>query len=172
MDLQVDARRLDQAISRTEIVQLLARYSRGIDRCDVETLRTIWWPEAQVDYGTGMSSAMAWSDNVVASLSRMHRTQHLLGNMIIDVDGDRGTAETYCCAYHELDRDGVRLEMVVGGRYLDKLERRNGEWRVLERRYVMDWNRNVPSTHQEDGFYDHLSRRGGRKPDDPFYSGK
>ncbi len=39
-------------------------------------------------------------------------------------------------------------EMVVAGRYLNRLEHRDSEWRIAERLYVMDWNRNIASTRQ------------------------
>ena len=62
-----------------------------------------------------------------------------------------------------------KMEMVVGGRYLDRLERRGGEWRIAWRTYVMDWNRNVPSTCRwDEGIYARLRNRGARFPDDPL----
>lgn len=61
--------------------------------------------------------------------------------------------------------------MVVGGRYLDRLVRRDGGWLIAERLYVMDWNRQGPSTMQDSGgMYDMLARRGRRWPDDPSYA--
>ena len=60
--------------------------------------------------------------------------------------------------------------MTVGGRYLDTLEKRPEGWRIVERLYVMDWNRQGPATMRvEGGLYDVLQRRGGRKPADPLY---
>ena len=104
----------------------------------------------------------------------MRRTQHALSNILIEVAGDRARAETYCHAFHEFDGDGGGggcggREMVVGGRYLDYLERREGAWRIAHRTYVMDWNRNTPSTGQwDEGIYGGLKIRGGRWPDDPL----
>lgn len=158
---------------RLAIQQVLTRYARGIDRCDVDALKSVWWPGATADYGDGAVDALAWSDGVVTALSAMLRTQHFLGNMLIDLDGDRAQAETYCRAYHEVESPDGRAEMEVGGRYLDRLERRDDEWRIAERRYVHDWNRNQPSTAQwTDGLYTGLKRVGGRRPDDALYTGR
>jgi hypothetical protein len=94
-----------------------------------------------------------WARATVSALKGMHRSQHAISNLLIDVEADTAQAETYCQAYHEIDGpmaddgDG-RIEMVVGGRYLDRLERRGGTWRIAERTYVMDWNRNIPSMSQ------------------------
>lgn len=164
--------RPEELADRLAIMDVLSRYARGIDRCDLAVLRDVWWPEAVADYGMGEVNAIAWSDGVVPALAAMRRTQHFLGNMLIDIDGAAATAETYCRAWHEVDTPAGPEEKEVGGRYLDRLEKRNGDWRIVHRRYVMDWNRNVPSTLQWDGpLYGTLTRRGGRLPDDPLYTG-
>jgi hypothetical protein len=157
---------------RLAIQDVLCRYARGIDRCDEAVLRAVWWPGATADYGNGAGDAGDWSGAVVTALGAMRRTQHFLGNMLIEIDGDGATAETYCRAYHEIDGTGGPEEMEVGGRYLDRLEKRDGEWRIAQRRYVLDWNRNTPSTAAWDGpLYGGLQRRGARAPDDPSYTG-
>jgi hypothetical protein len=163
---------LEDAADRLAIHDVLCRYARGIDRCDLETLRNVWWPGARADYGDGEVDALDWSGQVVVALGAMLRTQHFLGNVLILLDDDRAEAETYCRAYHEVEGDSGRAEMEVGGRYLDRLERRAGEWRIAHRRYVLDWSRNGPSTARWEGpLYGNLKRRGARRPDDPSYTG-
>jgi hypothetical protein len=157
---------------RLAIQDVLCRYARGIDRCDIDVLRGVWWSGARADYGNGEVDAVDWSGDVVIALAAMRRTQHFLGNMLIDLDGDQATAETYCRAYHEVDGADGPIEMEVGGRYLDRLERRGGEWRIAHRRYVHDWNRNTASTAAWSGpMYGNLKRVGARRPDDPSYTG-
>ena len=115
-------------------------------------------------------NAHAWAAATVGALKAMNRTFHSLSNMLIDLKGDHAEAETYCTAYHEVAGPDGLIEMVVGGRYLDRLEKRGGEWKIARRLYVMDWNRNVPSTCQwDEGLYATLTNRGARKPDDPLY---
>ncbi|MEL7130563.1 MAG: nuclear transport factor 2 family protein, partial [Pseudomonadota bacterium] len=70
-------------------------------------------------------------------------------------------------AYHQFDVEGAPQEKVVGGRYLDVIEKRGDEWKISSRVYVMDWNRNTPSAAiWEGGLYDQLKYRGLRFPDD------
>lgn len=165
----IDAADLREVIAKQKIADVMARYSRGIDRCDLETLLSVFWPEATADYGSGARNAHQWARATVAALQAMRRTQHALSNILIEVDGDCARAETYCQAFHELDGDDGGLEMVVGGRYLDRLERRGGAWRISHRTYVLDWNRNTVSTGQWDGgIYAGLKIRGDRWPDDPL----
>ena len=43
-------------------------------------------------------------------------------------------------------------------------------WKIAERLYIMDWNRQGPATMQESGgLYDTLARRGARAPNDLSY---
>ncbi|MFC4296258.1 nuclear transport factor 2 family protein [Novosphingobium tardum] len=164
--------RLEEVADRLAIQDVLCRYTRGIDRCDEAVLRSVWWPGAQADYGSGTVDAGDWSGEVVKGLGTMLRTQHFIGNMLITVDGAAAEAETYCRAYHEVEGNDGPQEMEVGGRYLDRLEKRGDEWRITHRRYVLDWSRNGPSTAQWDGpLYGGLQRRGARAPDDPSYTG-
>ena len=156
-----------EAIARLKIADMLTRYSRGIDRCDIDTLLQSFWADGTCDYGSGVTNAHDWARATVAALKTMHRTQHATSNMAIDIEGDKARAETYCQAYHEIDGPDGRIEMVVGGRYLDRIERRDGVWKILSRVYVMDWNRNIPSTCAWDtGIYATLNNRGTRYPDD------
>lgn len=170
---QLDGKTLELVASKIAIGETLARYCRGIDRCDVETLKSVFWPEAIANYGEADQKAMAWCDAVIGALKTMLRTQHAISNILIEVDGDRAAAETYCRAYHEVETPQGRREMMVGGRYLDSLERRNGEWRILRRQYVMDFNQNGPSSSEwSEGLYAGLKVIGLRYPDDPLYRAK
>jgi SnoaL-like domain len=169
---------MDQAevAARLEIVDLLHRYCRGIDRCDVDSLKGVFWPDGTCDYGSGAQNAYDWSEATVGALQAMPRTMHQVSNWVIEVDGDAARAETYCQAYHEMAGPDGLLEVVVGGRYLDRLEKRGVRWGIRSRDYIMDWNRNVPSTAQWDGgLYAGLKRTGKRYPDDAakaFWAGQ
>jgi hypothetical protein len=160
-----------EVADRLAIAHVLTLYSRGIDRCDLETLNSTFWPDGTAQYGAQAQNAHEWAAATVGALKAMNRTFHSLSNMLITVAGDRAEAETYCTAYHEVPGPGGLTEMVVGGRYLDRLEKRGGEWKIARRIYVMDWNRNVPSTAQWDtGLYATLVNRGARWPGDPLYA--
>lgn len=136
---------VDRLVARAEIQDLLWRYCRGIDRCDVELVRSVYHPGATDNHGIFVGDAGEFADMVVPLLAQSYRcTQHQLSNMLIDIDGDRANAETYFTAYHrEHDSpDGVTApQMVVfGGRYLDELERRDGRWGIVARVVAHDWS--------------------------------
>lgn len=59
--------------------------------------------------------------------------------------------------------DPANPHFYYGGRYIDRLERRLGEWRIAKRTVVMDWNDNKPSGEILDqGMFATLEPRGTR----------
>ena len=61
--------------------------------------------------------------------------------------------------------------MVLGGRYLDKMRKRDGEWRIQDRRCSFDWYREYPdSCDWSKDFSGAPFRPGGKKPNDPVYT--
>lgn len=174
---------VQQLTDRIAIEQVLARYCRGIDRCDADELARVFTLDANIDYGDGPKPPRETFAGLMAGLSAMRLTQHNIGNVICEIEGDRAVSESNCVALHILPSNdamanGVEapdIEMVVGGRYLDKLIKQAGKWRIAERLYIMDWNRQGPATMENSGgLYDTLARRGARRgpclPSDPSYA--
>ena len=75
---------------------------------------------------------------------------HKLGNVLIDVDGPVAHAETYAIAHHitESEEPGKSTDLVMGVRYLDRLEERRGEWKIAHREMCFEWERTTP-THDQ-----------------------
>ena len=161
---------VEQLWDRQQIADVLTRYTKAVDRCDVELLLATWALGATLDYGSGEEDAAEWSRGLLTRLAGMERTQHALSNMLVTLDGDTARAETVCTAYH-LIRDGEGLRrMIVGGRYLDELARQpDGDWRVRRRRYVIDWNETEASTCHFDKGFARFARVGRRWPQDASY---
>jgi len=153
---------------RLAIAETLALYCRGIDRCDPQQLAAAFTPDARIDYGTGANPIAEVIPGLMAGLGAMRLTQQNISNSVMRIDGDTARAETNCVALHLIPAPEGEIELVVGGRYLDTLEKREGRWRIAERLYVMDWNRTAPATMQlSGGLFDGLQRRGARGADDP-----
>jgi hypothetical protein len=71
-------------------------------------------------------------------------TQHFIGNLLIEVDGDSASSETYFVARQRFGHDGMDYDFVIAGRYLDRWERRGGAFRISSRTLVWDWMRTDP----------------------------
>lgn len=159
---------ITEVADRLAIAETLALYCRGIDRCDADQLAAAFTPDALIDYGDGARPIAEVIPGLMAGLGGMRLTQHNISNTVMRIAGVTAKAETNCVALHLIPTPEGEIELVVGGRYLDTLEKREGRWRIAERLYVMDWNRTSPSTMAlEGGLFDGLQRRGARGGDDP-----
>lgn len=128
---------VDELSSLAEIQQLQARYCRGIDRADADLVRSVYWEDAFDDHGKFRGTREEYVDWVIPVVrERFAGLQHTLGQSQIELDGDFARCETYF-VQRSLRHDGDSYNAT--GRYLDRLERRNDEWRILERLTVMEW---------------------------------
>lgn len=122
---------------REAIRDCLYRYSRGIDRCDMEILRSAYWPDALDDHTGaegGIEDFVAWAE---PRLRRMQHTVHMIGNILIKMDGHIAAVESYVWSASVTSHP--TREIVTAGRYLDRFERRMEEWRIAARSFVHDW---------------------------------
>jgi len=162
-----------ETVAKQAITDSLMRSSHGIDRQNVAVLKSAYWEDATVDYGMFKGAAMEFCEFLMPGLAAFKITQHSLSNILIELRGDsEAKAETYVRAYHHsVGEDGASNDMVVGGRYLDRMEKRGDIWRIAHRTYVMDWNTNTPGTAiWDEGLYAQLDTRGCAHPNDPFDS--
>jgi ketosteroid isomerase-like protein len=135
-----------ELIARQAIAGALARHSQGVDRADVELLKSAYHAGASVEYGffNGPATELA---TILAQAQRKNAvTLHRTSNIWARVKGARARSESYVMAYMEHGIGAQAVQRLIGGRYLDEHECREGEWRLTKRKYVMDWNTNRRST--------------------------
>lgn len=122
---------------REAIRDCLYRYSRGIDRADGDMLLSAYWPGA-MDYHTGFAgTAEEFVEWALPRLRTMEEQMHLIANILIRIDGDIARAESYFWSV-VVPEGGDRQTLAVG-RYLDRFEKRDDEWRIAERWVAHDW---------------------------------
>ncbi|MFT4045318.1 MAG: nuclear transport factor 2 family protein [Solimonas sp.] len=132
---------LQALLDRERIREAIARLARGEDRRDAALISASYWPDSKTDYGvfTGnFDEYLAW---VVPGSPAIPVTQHILGQTWIELKGEVALAETHVTSYHRVDMGSEERDTVIGGRYLDRFEKRNGEWRIAERTMLYDWFR-------------------------------
>lgn len=131
---------------KQEIAEVVLRYCRGVDRLDFDLIRSCYHDDG-VDHHTGFDgdadSYVAW---LKGGLPRLGGTMHMVGNQLIEVDGDLARSETYGTAHHWGEPyDDVTRNFTSGFRYVDRMERRDGQWRIAERWAVREWTRAIPA---------------------------
>jgi len=135
-DIPADLKAL---LDREKIRDCVARLARGEDRRDAALLSASFWPDSTFDYGVyagGFDDYLAW---VVPGSEAIPVTQHILGQSFIDLSGDTAKAETHVLSYHRVIMGEEERDTAIGGRYLDQMEKRDGEWRVARRVMLYDW---------------------------------
>jgi hypothetical protein len=116
------------------------RYCHAVDRCDAELLRGVYWPGAIDDHVFWRGGAEAFVEFCMPILKSRDQTMHSLGNILMRIEGNDARVESYYHAYERLRRqDGTSNDVVMCGRYLDRMEKRGQEWRIADRKVVMDW---------------------------------
>lgn len=134
--------RLAAWLDKLECQELVMKLARGIDRCDEALIASVFWPDATDDHGIFEGTAKDFVPWVIPVLRGMERTQHSIGNVLVDVRGERAFSESYFTAYHRILEDGAERDMFAAGRYLDRHEKRAAEWRIAHRQTVYDWTIN------------------------------
>jgi hypothetical protein len=131
---------------REAIRDCLFRYARGVDRLDADLLRTAYWPDAfdnHLMFKGNVEEFIAWGFPLMRA---MDRNQHIIGNILIRLDGATAAVESYFYGIQRGKVAGVMRDTVASGRYLDRFERRQGEWRIKERIVITDWFREYPDS--------------------------
>lgn len=157
------------AEDRFAIIDLAARYMRGLDRLDGALLEAQFWPEARCEYGIFSGSPADFADFCMAALKDHARNHHMLGQHLVDFTGpDEAFGEVYYQAYHRVaGEDGAPRDLFIAGRYVDRYERRGGIWKIAYRSELVDWLRDDPASDAMLGAAPFIL--GQRKPDDPLY---
>lgn len=123
---------------REAIWQCLQRYARGVDRFERELILSAFHPDAVDDHGKFVGSREEFADWVIGQHTQAHLGHmHNLFNHTCDRNGDVAHTETYFM-FAAMNREGTPL-VLSGGRYLDRLEKRDGEWRIAYRTTMRDW---------------------------------
>lgn len=127
-----------------EIQQLLYRYCRGVDRGDSALIGSVYHQDSRDDHGAFKGPGQEFARWIVDAMDQNHTTgQHHITNMLIEIDGDVAHGESYFLAFHPDMVPGSNEESLSfsGGRYLDRFEKRDGTWKIADRRVVFDWSR-------------------------------
>ena len=171
MEISADlAARAELAFAKQDIHELIMAQARGLDRADLDLLRSLFHPGATVEAGVFDGTAEDFCPYILDATADMNAMSHAVANEWINVDGDVATAESYVVAFTSATIDGEDTDTFTGGRYVDRFERRDGVWKTTNRTFVLDWQTGHPSSDRsDDGMLATLQTRGGKKPNDPIY---
>ena len=126
-------------LEQQKIRDCIMRLARGEDRRDASLITACHWPDSTSDYGVFFGSFDEYLAWVVPGSPAIPVTQHVLGQSLIELSGVSALVETQVTSYHRVNMGTADHDVVIGGRYLDRIEKRQGEWRIAQRTMLYDW---------------------------------
>lgn len=155
---------------KQKIREVVTNYCRGVDRMDRDLLMSCYHPDAIDDHGffvDGREDFWDWVQHYHCNAQSGH--QHIITNHSCDLDGDIAHTETYWI-FAGMDAKDYSLSF-GGGRYIDRMEKRDGVWRIAARKCLAEWG-GVPSESKVPPEFYAMLREGGiiaRDPSDVSY---
>ncbi len=133
---------VDDLLAREEITDVVKALARGTDRLDRELMASCYHPDGTDDHNVFRGTGTAFAQWVVDTLPHFQATMHFIGPPRIRNEGSVAKVDTYCIAHHvsKPDADGQQTDMVLGLRYVDRFERRDGTWLIAARVCAFDWS--------------------------------
>jgi ketosteroid isomerase-like protein len=138
---------LETLVAKEEIRELAQLYSRGVDRKDIDLLKTLYTADATDSHGTYFDgTASDYIASLERSLPHMHIGGHFICNHLVSVDGEAGEGEVYAIAWHLIpDGKGGLLHDIQAVRYIDRYRREAGQWRFAKRVVSFDMKLALPA---------------------------
>mgnify|MGYP003144224667 FL=1 len=131
---------LQALLDKQAIMELINAYCNAADRHDNEKFRSLYHEDAIADHGSVFKGlAMEFIDTLPDIQANMEILHHNVTTVNIKLDGDRAEGEVYILAFHKISTDEGPLDLLIGGRYFDKYEKRNGVWKFTYRAVDADW---------------------------------
>lgn len=140
--MNIDHEKIQLVIDKMEIRDALARYCRGLDRHDVDMMLSAYHPDAREQHGAFDGTPAEYGKYVMEMVKDSVVSAHQITNVLIEVNGSIANSEAYVYVIHQLAGDDFEDHIV--GRYLDRFEKRNGDWRIAHRLLTLEWSRRQP----------------------------
>jgi hypothetical protein len=126
----------ENAADRLAVADAVAQVAYHADARDWTALRRLYADTVQLDYTSlnGGEPSAVDADPLIAGwrgvLSGFDLTQHMLGPVVVQLDGDRATARTHVRALHRIAGAEGGDDWIVGGHYTYRLARDGGGWAI------------------------------------------
>ncbi|HUJ65603.1 MAG TPA: nuclear transport factor 2 family protein [Acidimicrobiales bacterium] len=158
---------VQELLDKEAIRQAVLRYCRGVDRADEELLASAYHPDAVDHHGATPLEGAAIAPGILVLVGKSTASLHQITNQFIQVQGpDVAAAETYFTAWQGMEFEGAERMLLAIGRYVDRFEKRDGEWRIADRLVIVEHTRLLPA---EGVFPASQPGLGRRDRDDPSY---
>lgn len=131
---------LNELLDKQAIYELVCAYCNAADRHDHVKMRALYHEDAIDEHGHfAKGPAMEFIDKLPEIQKGMEILHHNVTTVNLKLDGNKAEGEVYIIAFHKVKDGGKGFDVLIGGRYFDKYEKRNGVWKFSHRSIVADW---------------------------------
>ena len=128
-----------------EIGQLMQRWGLARDQGRWAVLEACYTPEGEMHVTWYSGSARGFVEASRKTFKQEGpRTKHLIGTPVIELNGDRALAETTIQILGRAVISGVAVDNLSYARFIDRLVRHDGAWRIARRVAVYEKDRFDP----------------------------
>jgi hypothetical protein len=133
-------RQLVALLDKQAIHELIAAYCNAADRHDFAKMRALYHDDAIDEHGKfAKGPASEFLDKLPEIQAPMAILHHNVTTVNLKLDGDYAEGEVYLIAMHQVKTGDQLYDVLIGGRYFDKYEKRDGVWKFAHRSIVADW---------------------------------
>ena len=140
---------MDKRSDREIIHDMICLYTHALDRRRWDIMPTLFHDDGIFLFGDVSGDWKGFVEQARTIIDPMISTHHQLGNILINIEGNTAWCECYLTATHIIPADfpeGLPLPAfgrdyiaTIGGRYIDKFEKRDGKWGIVSRNGLYDW---------------------------------
>ncbi len=125
---------LTTLLAERDIYRQLVRFARAMDERDWSAMDNITSADIQADVGAGkLDGRGAFVANMRSFLDDCGPTQHMLGNVLIEIEGDTASSRAYVSDMHLGTGDMEDMTFSTLGDYHDRWERHGEQWLMVKR---------------------------------------
>jgi len=125
-------------IDERQIIRGLGLFARILDQKRWNDLQDVFATDLTFNYGLGEEAGIdALERNMRRYLDQCGPTQHLIGSVIVDMEGSEGgneaTSRAYVQARHQRRDDPLGPIFDTTGEYIDRWRNGDDGWRIVRR---------------------------------------
>ncbi|MCK9507705.1 MAG: nuclear transport factor 2 family protein [Pigmentiphaga sp.] len=126
------------------IRELLENWALWRDAGDWERFATVWHEEGKMNATWCQAPASEFIKQSRHGMENGVNILHFLGGITVDRHENRAVSQTKMTISQRAEVDGVLCDVLCTGRFYDFLEKRNGQWGIVERQPIYEKDRIDP----------------------------
>lgn len=150
----------ERLADRSMIQDVIYRWCRAVDRLDRQGILDVFYPGAMDSHGPYIGPIEGLVDWLMERHQPIPFSSHFVGNLLIEfATQDVALVESYVRTIQQYPVGAksqlaqltggasgdpeTAMDMFTSSRYLDRMERRDGQWRIAQRTLIQDWKQLV-----------------------------